>query len=108
MAYKNPSVWIFLLLVSTNLGNGLFEEVLWRGTYMQLFPNSPFHRIVWPSIWFGLWHYVPGSVSPNGNVLPLMVGSALMGFYLSCLAKRTGTIWWAILAHAIGGFIMVV
>jgi len=108
MEYEKPSVWIFLLLLSTNFGNGFFEEVLWRGVYMELFPDSIFFRIVWPSIWFALWHYVPGSVSLTGNAIGLMIGSGLMGFYLSFLAKKTGTIWWTIVAHAIGGFIMIV
>lgn len=31
-----------------------------------------------------------------------------MGFYLSFLAKRTGTIWWTIVAHTLGGMIMIV
>ena len=108
MEYEKSSGWIFLLLLSTNFGNGFFEEVLWRCTYMELFPDSIFFRIVWPSIWFALWHYVPGSVSLTGNAIGLMIGSGLMGFYLSFLAKKTGTIWWTIVAHAIGGFIMIV
>ena len=108
MEYEKPSVWIFLLLISTNLGNGFFEEVLWRGVYMELFPDSILFRIVWPSIWFALWHYAPGSVSPSGNAIGLIIGSGLMGFYLSFLAKKTGTIYWTIIAHTIGGFIMVV
>ena len=65
--YEKPSVWIFLLLISTNSGNGFFEEVFWRGVYMELFPGSVLLRIVWPSVWFGLWYYVPGSVSPDGG-----------------------------------------
>ena len=108
MEYEKSSGWIFLLLLSTNFGNGFFEEVLWRGMYMELFPDSIFLRIVWSSIWFALWHYVPGSVSLTGNAIGLMIGSGLMGFYLSFLAKKTGTIWWTIVAHAIGGFIMIV
>jgi membrane protease YdiL (CAAX protease family) len=108
MEYEKPSVWIFLLLVSTNVGNGFFEEVLWRGMYMELFPNSAFLRIVWPSIWFALWHFAPGSVSPTGSAIGLVIGSGLMGFYLSFLANRTRTIWWTIIAHTIGGFIMIV
>jgi membrane protease YdiL (CAAX protease family) len=108
MEYQKPSVWIFLLLLSTNFGNGFFEEVLWRGVYMELFPDSILFRIVWPSIWFGLWHYAPGSVSPNGNVFGLMIGSGLMGLYLSFLAKKTGTIWWTIVAHTIGAIIMII
>ncbi len=108
MEYQKPSVWILLLLLSTNFGNGFFEEVLWRGVYMELFPDSTLFRIVWPSIWFALWHYVPGSVAPNGNVLGLMIGSGLMGFYLSFLAKKTGTIWWTIVAHTLGAVIMII
>ena len=108
MEYEKPSVWIFLLLVSTNFGNGFFEEVLWRGMYMELFPDNALLRIIWPSIWFALWHFAPGSVSSTGNAIGLVIGSGLMGFYLSFLANRTGTIWWTIIAHIIGGFIMIV
>jgi membrane protease YdiL (CAAX protease family) len=105
--YNKPSVWIFLLYLSTALGNGFFEEVLWRGVYMDLFPDNLLFGIVWPSIWFSLWHYVPGSVSSDGNVIGLMIGSVFFGFYLSFLAKKTGTIWWPILAHVLGEFIMI-
>jgi membrane protease YdiL (CAAX protease family) len=107
MEYEKPSTWVFLLLISTNFGNGFFEELLWRGMYMSLFPGSILLRIVWPSIWFALWHYVPGSVHVDSNVIGLIVGSGLMGFYLSVLAKKTETIWWTIIVHTIGGFIMI-
>lgn len=108
MDYEKPSLWMWLLIVSTSFGNGFFEEVLWRGVYMELFPDTILLRMVWPSIWFGLWHYAPGSISPDGNPLGLMIGSGLMGFYLSFLAKRAGTIWWTIVAHTLGGMIMIV
>ncbi|MGD2145013.1 MAG: CPBP family intramembrane metalloprotease [Anaerolineae bacterium] len=107
MEYQKPSLWVLLLLLSTTVGNGFFEEVLWRGVYMELFPGSILFRIVWPSLWFALWHYVPGSVAPDGNLLGLIVGSGVMGFYLSFLARRTGTIWWTMVAHAVGGVIMI-
>lgn len=110
MGYEKESAWILLLLLSTPFGNGFFEEVLWRGVYLKLFPDSVFYRMIWPSIWFGIWHYAPGSVS-HGTVtglIGLMVGSGAMGLYLSYLAKRTNTLWWPIVAHVIGGFIMIV
>jgi membrane protease YdiL (CAAX protease family) len=107
MGYQKPSVWMLVLLLSTCLGNGVFEEILWRGMYIELFPDSIPLRIVWPSIWFALWHYAPGSISPQGNVIGLIIGSGMMGFYLSFLAKKTGTIWWCIIAHTVGGIIMV-
>jgi membrane protease YdiL (CAAX protease family) len=107
MEYEKPSLWIWILLLSTNLGNGFFEEVLWRGVYMSLFSDSIMFRIIWPSIWFALWHYAPGSVSSDGNVIGLMIGSGLMGLYLSFLAKKTGTVWWTIIMHTLGGVIMI-
>jgi membrane protease YdiL (CAAX protease family) len=107
MEYKKESVLTILLLFSTAFGNGFFEEVLWRGVYMQLFPENYFFRIIWPSTWFALWHYVPGSVSPSGNVIGLIIGAGFLGFYSSYLAKWTNTIWWSIVAHTFGGIIMV-
>ena len=108
MEYDKPQLWIFVILLSTTLGNGFFEELLWRGVYLELFPKNLLFGMIWPSLWFSLWHYAPGSVAPNGNVIGLMVGSGIMGFYLSFLARRTGTIWWTIIMHTLGGIIMIV
>ncbi|MDH5377918.1 MAG: CPBP family intramembrane metalloprotease [Gammaproteobacteria bacterium] len=105
--YEKESVWIALLLFSTPFGNGFFEEVLWRGVYVRLFPDNLFLRMIWPSVWFALWHYVPGSVS-SGSPVGLMIGAGVMGFYLSYLTKKTNTVWWAIVFHTLGGIIMVV
>lgn len=106
MGYEKDSVWIFLLLLSTIYGNGFFEEVLWRGVYVKLFPNNVFYRMIWPSVWFALWHYAPGSVL-SGNLAALMIGAGVMGLYLSYLTKRMNTLWWAIIIHSLGGIIMV-
>ena len=105
--YEKESVWIALLIFSTPFGNGFFEEVLWRGVYVKLFPNHIFLWMIWPSVWFALWHYVPGSVS-SGNPAGLMIGAGVMGLYLSYLAKKRNTVWWGIVVHIVGGFIMVV
>lgn len=109
MEYDKPNAFILVLLLFTAFGNGFFEEILWRGVYMKLFPNNLLLRIVWPSIWFGLWHYVPGSVNPNGgHVLGLIIGALFLGFYSGFLAKITNTLWWSIVIHVLGGIIMVV
>ncbi len=108
MDYGQTSLGLALLMISTAFGNGFFEEVLWRGAYMELFPQNLFFRIVWPSTWFALWHFVPSSISASSNVVALMVGSGIFGFYLSYLAWKTNTIWWSILAHMAGGVIMTV
>jgi membrane protease YdiL (CAAX protease family) len=106
--YQKHAPWVLLLYLSTTLGNGLFEEILWRGTYLELFPDQAVFRILWSSVWFGLWHYAPGSVSSTGNPLGLMLGSGFMGLYLGWLANWTGSIWWTALAHFLGGILMVI
>lgn len=108
MTYDKPTRWIYLILITTTFGNGFFEELLWRGVYLELFPKSILWGMIWPSLWFALWHYAPGSVAPDGKPWGLMIGSGIMGFYLSFLARKTGTIWWTILMHVIGGFIIIV
>ena len=107
MKYEKPNAWIFILVISTCFGNGIFEEILWRGIYLELFPHNILFGLVWPSLFFALWHAIPGSMNPNGNIAGLMIGSGLMGFYLSFLARQTGTIWWTMIIHIIGGIIMV-
>jgi membrane protease YdiL (CAAX protease family) len=107
MKYDKPNLWTFLLLISTAFGNGFFEEVFWRGVYLSVFPDRPWIQILWSGIFFALWHYLPGSVSPDGNPLGLMIGSGMMGLYLGFLARKTGTIWWTIIMHTLGGLIMI-
>ena len=107
MGYEKESVWIFLLLLSTTFGNRFFEEVFWRGVYVKLFPDSIFYRMIWPSIWFAIWHYAPGSVL-HGNVASLMIGAGLFGLYLSYLTKKTNTLWWSIVTHFLSGIIMII
>lgn len=106
--YEKSTRWALPALLVSALGNGLFEEILWRGTYMALFPNSVVFRFLWPSLWFGLWHYAPGSVSSRGNVRVLMGGAAFLGLYLSFLAWHTDTIWWCVVAHTLAGIITVI
>jgi membrane protease YdiL (CAAX protease family) len=96
-----------ILYVSTAFGNGLFEELLWRGVYMELFPHSIPLRFVVPTIAFALWHYAPGAASANENVWGLIIGAAALGVVQSLLAKQTDSVWWPIVAHTIGGLIMV-
>ena len=108
MHYDKPDKWILMLLIFSAFGNGFFEEIFWRGVYMQLFPRNIFYRIVWPSIWFGLWHYVPGSLNPSeGHVMGLMIGALFLGFYSGFLAWKTNSLWWSILTHVVGGLIIV-
>lgn len=108
-SYEKESILLAILVVSTTFGNGFFEELLWRGVYTKLFPTNLFFRMIWPGVWFGLWHYIPVSIS-NGELtglIGMMVGPMMMGLYFSYITKKTSTLWWAIVAHVVGGIIMV-
>ena len=107
MDYEKPELWVLLMLFVTTFGNGFFEEVLWRGVFLDLFPQNILFGMLWPSLWFALWHYAPVSIAPDGNLIGMIIGPGLMGFYLSFLARRTGTIWWTIVIHTLGGIIMI-
>jgi membrane protease YdiL (CAAX protease family) len=106
MEYQLIGLWASAGFVGTAFANGFFEEILWRGVYMELFPQKNFWRIVWPSLWFALWHYAPGSISTNNQLITLIIGAGFLGFYNSWVAKKTGTIWWSMVIHTTGGLIL--
>ena len=108
IGYKKAARWESFALLGAALGNGVFEEVFWRGVSLHFFAGNLFLGIVWPSLWFGLWHYAPSSVSGgNTNAITLMVGAVFLGLLLSLLANLSGTIGWSILAHTLAGIVMV-
>lgn len=94
-----------LVLVGMAFMNGILEEVLWRGVYVALFPKSLFWGTVWPSIWFALWHFAPGSVSVLTEVRSLMIGAGVLGVFLSGLTRQTRSICWAAASHTVSGLV---
>jgi membrane protease YdiL (CAAX protease family) len=107
--YEKSTIWTLVILIFSAFGNGFFEEIYWRGTFMILFPKNIIFRIIWPSIGFALWHYVPGSVNPDSShIIGLMSGALFLGFYSGFLAWKSNSIWWSILAHVLGGLIIIV
>jgi hypothetical protein len=91
------------LLVFVTIMNSFWEEALWRGVYITLFPDSRWWGAVWPTLWFTLWHYAPGSISPLADVRTLMIGASVLGASLSWLSLKTHSIRTAVLAHILGG-----
>lgn len=96
----------FILLIMV-FGNGILEEILWRGMYIQLFPDNIFWGIFWPTIWFGIWHLAPASVSDTFNPLVLMSGALVFGICWSIIAWKTKSIRWSTFSHIIVGLIRV-
>lgn len=100
---------VSIVVVSILLGivTGVTEEILWRGVYVKLFPNSIWLKYVYPSVGFALWHIAPQSVRPV-SLLPPHVAlvafvfvSLLLGLSWGYYAQKTGSIRWCTIAHVI-------
>ena len=64
MEYDKPALWFLFILISTNLGNGFFEEVLWRGMYLELFPESDIlNELNYQLIMFGFLFLTVGIIT---------------------------------------------
>ena len=106
MAYEKATAGAAVLLAISPFANGVFEELLWRGVFLATFPDNAWVRVIWASVMFGLWHLAPTSISAGGPQLGMVIGPMFMGLYLAWLSKKTGTIWWAVVAHTVGGLVM--
>ena len=107
MDYEKATTGAAVLLAISPFANGVLEELFWRGVFLVTFPENALLRMIWASAMFGLWHLAPTSISEGGPQLGMVIGPFFMGLYLAWLSRRTGTIWWAIVAHTIGGLVMI-
>ncbi len=95
-------VWIGMAV-----GNGVFEEILWRGTYADLFPTSKLYGWLWPSFWFSIWHLAPGSLSQNFSVVMLVGGALFYGLCWGWVSYRTKSILLTSGSHFLSGFVQL-
>jgi hypothetical protein len=83
--------------------NGTMEEVLWRGVFPATFPSSRWLAVVWPSIWFGIWHLAPGALSMPGRSWMLAAGAFALGLALGEAAHGSRSIRWTVASHVLSG-----
>ena len=88
-------------------GNGVCEEILWRGTYQAAFPDNVALNTVYPALGFGLWHMAPQTVVPNrspGGSVSYVAVASIVGLLWATVVRRTGSIRWTTLAHVLFDF----
>ena len=95
-----------VIIVSIIIGVviGATEEILWRGVYIRKFPSSKFFGIIYPAIWFSVWHIASQSVLPNqmlGGIASFLFYALLLGLDWGLVAWRTGSIKWVVAGHCI-------
>ena len=93
---------------------GATEELLWRGAYLTVFPESIWLNTVFPSVAFGLWHLCPLSVVPSrypGGMFSFAAYSIALGLSYAYAARKAHSIYWTTVSHCVhdvlglGGFV---
>jgi len=97
-----------IIWIGMSVGNGVFEEILWRGVYPILFPNNKLFGFVWPAIWFSIWHFAPGSLSQNFSPIVLVSGALMLGGFLGWGAFKTKSLFWASTGHTLSGLLQLI
>ena len=96
-----------LIWTGMGIGNGVFEEILWRGTYSDLFPDNFVFGWLWPSIWFAIWHLAPGSLSQNRSITMLVGGALFYGLCWGWVSYKTKSILLTSASHFLSGFVQL-
>lgn len=97
-----------IVWIGMSFGNGIFEEILWRGVYPNLFPNNKLFGFVWPATWFSIWHFAPGSLSQTFQPFVLVLGALMLGVFLGWGAFKTKSLFWASTGHTLSGLIQLI
>jgi membrane protease YdiL (CAAX protease family) len=106
-AISKATVPIVLASIAISLVNGAAEELLWRGVYPRIFPESKWWGYLYPIIGFALWHLAPQSLFPYtrpGGMVSLVVVAGMIGLMWGWVAFRTRSIRWTTLSHILLDF----
>lgn len=101
----NFMIVIFSLLLA--VVNALFEEILWRATFIKFFGKNVFMSLIYPTIGFGVWHYSPQTIFPSsttGTTTAFIGVAAIVGFFYGLIARKYNSIFWTTIAHAFFDF----
>jgi membrane protease YdiL (CAAX protease family) len=102
---NEESVLILALALPYALVNAFCEEYLWRGLFYVHHQGNFFHAVIVPSIWFGIWYYVPLSLfpAPVGNFY-FILGAVGLGVCCGTVTYYTRSIFWSIICHTLFDF----
>jgi hypothetical protein len=82
--------------------NAAVEELFWRETYLELWPNNPWLGWIWPSIGFALWHVAPQVIHPSRLGKGRYVAASLaLGLSWGYVAWSTRSIRWTTVSHVV-------
>jgi membrane protease YdiL (CAAX protease family) len=77
-------------MIGTGAVNAVAEELLWRGVFVQEFPDDIIRGTVWPLAGFSIWHLAPQIVLPSQmGRWKFVLGAALVGSASAISAWRS-------------------
>lgn len=94
---------VILASIVVGIVIGVTEETLWRGLYVDLFDDWLF-GVLYPGIWFGLWHFAPQAVRTDGfpgAPYSFVFYATVLGLSYGYYARETGSIRWATVSHVV-------
>jgi membrane protease YdiL (CAAX protease family) len=96
---------LILLAIPLAAINGFCEEILWRGLYVQIFPQNPWLGVLYPALGFAAWHLAPQSIFPAENVVGFMISTFFLALPYGVIAYRTGSARWTAISHTLSGIL---
>jgi Type II CAAX prenyl endopeptidase Rce1-like len=70
--------------------NATSEELLWRGMFLEVFPDDPVQGAIWPLAGFSLWHLAPQIVLPSRHGRAgFVLGAAAVGAASALVSWRS-------------------
>jgi Type II CAAX prenyl endopeptidase Rce1-like len=90
------------VMLGTAAVNAVGEELLWRGPYLDQFPDDVVRGALWPLAGFTVWHLAPQLIypSPRGRAW-FLLGAAVVGTASTTVAWRTRGLRAVLLPHVL-------
>jgi hypothetical protein len=91
---------VLAVMVGSAMLNATAEELLWRGMFLEVFPDDPLRGSIWPLAGFSVWHLAPQIVLPSQHGRAgFVLGAAVVGSASAFASWRTRGLRWVLLPH---------
>ena len=91
---------VLATMAGTAAVNATLEELLWRGMFLEVFPDDPVRGALWPLAGFSVWHLAPQIVLPSRHGRAgFVLGAAVVGAASTYVSWRTRGLRWVLLPH---------
>ncbi len=106
LAIGSLSPSMLLLIILFSLIGPTSEEILWRGTFITLFPQNKKLNCLFPAIGFAIWHLVPLMANPeSGDTISFVISTFFLGITYGWIASRRNSIKWPVITHVFGSIL---